>query len=215
MLLHAANGGRVSATPVWAKRCFLTIAMMNLGKFSNAGFNRGMPKWREAVWTLARCLFFETAVPFPSGLKTALLRCFGAKIGRGVVVRSQVKISFPWRLEVGDDVWIGDGVWILSLANVTLRENVCLSQRCYLCTGSHDYRRETFDLITRPIEIREGSWVAAGAFVGPGVTVGPGAVVAAGAVVTAPVPPRCLVRGNPAEVVKEIGETVQDAHSYS
>jgi putative colanic acid biosynthesis acetyltransferase WcaF len=195
-----------------AKRGF---AMISLRKFSNAGFNRGVPRWREATWTLVRCLFFETPVPLPSAMKVALLRCFGAKIGRGVVVRSQVRISFPWRLEVGNDVWIGDGVWILSLAKVTLQANVCLSQRCYLCTGSHDYRRETFDLITRPIEIRQGSWVAAGAFVGPGVTVGPGAVVAAGAVVTAPVPPRCLVRGNPAEVVKEISEAVQDARSYS
>jgi putative colanic acid biosynthesis acetyltransferase WcaF len=186
--------------------------MINLRKFSNAGFDRGVPKWREALWILVRCIFFETPIPFPSGFKAVLLRCFGAKIGQGVVVRSQVKISFPWRLEVGNDVWIGDGVWILSLAKVTLQGNVCLSQRCYLCTGSHDYRRETFDLITKPIEIREGSWIAAGAFVGPGVTVGPGAVVAAGAVVTGQVPPHCLVRGNPAEVVKEIRDAMPDAH---
>ena len=191
--------------------------MINLRKFSSASFDRGAPKWQETLWVLVRCVFFETPVPFPSRLKVALLRRFGAKVGHGVVIRAQVKISFPWRLEVGDDVWIGDGVWILSLAKVTVGRSVCLSQRSYLCTGSHDYRKETFDLITKPIDVREGSWVAAGAFVGPGVTVGPGAVVAAGAVVTESVPPYSLVRGNPAQVVKEISReaVLSDARPHS
>ena len=74
----------------------------------------------------------------------------------------------------------------------------------YLCTGSHDYRREDFKLVVRPITVRTGSWIAAAAFVAPGVEIGAGAVVAAGSVVTGNVPPDTLVRGNPAAVVKTL-----------
>jgi len=133
-----------------------------------------------------------------------MLRLFGARIGVHVTIRTGVWITFPWRLTVGDNVWLGDGVWILSLAPVTIESDVCVSQRSYLCTGSHDYRSESFDLVTKPIAIRESSWVAADAFVGPGVEIGPGSVVSAGSVVTTRVEPGMLVRGNPAEFVKLI-----------
>jgi acetyltransferase-like isoleucine patch superfamily enzyme len=48
-------------------------------------------------------------------------------------------------------------------------------------------------------------WLGAGATVLQGVTVGSDAVVAAGAVVTRDVPPRALVAGVPARVLREIG----------
>ncbi len=178
--------------------------MIDLRRFSNQGFDRGAPRWREALWVGVRCLFFENPLPVPSGWRVRILRWFGARVGERVVIRSQVKITFPWRLRVGNDVWIGDGVWILSLAPVTVGDSVCLSQRCFLCSGSHDYRVDTFDLITKPIEIRSSSWIAADAFVGPGVTVGPGSVLAAGGVATRTVPPHTLAGGNPAAVIKTL-----------
>ena len=113
------------------------------------------------------------------------LRIFGAKVGRGVVIRSRVNITFPWRFSCGDHVWIGDEVLILSLAPVCLGSNVCISQRAFLCTGSHRFSRETFDLVTRPITIGDGCWIAAQAFVGPGVELPPGTLVKAGEVRTA------------------------------
>jgi putative colanic acid biosynthesis acetyltransferase WcaF len=108
-------------------------------------------------------------------------------------------------LTIGDHVWIGEDVGILSLAQVTIASNVCISQRAYLCTGSHDYRRDDFKLVTRPITVHDGSWIAATAFVGPGVEIGSGSVVAAGSVVFDNVPPNSLARGNPAIVAGEIG----------
>ena len=121
-----------------------------------------------------------------------------------MVVRANVNISFPWRLRLGDHVWIGEDVGILSLAAVEIESHVCISQRAYLCTGSHDYRRPDFKLVTRPISVRTGVWIAAQAFIGPGVEIGAGAVVAAGSVVGRDVPPGALVRGNPAEVVRNL-----------
>src|SRR6266581_7892462 len=168
---------------------------MDLSIYDNSDFDRGAPRWKEAVWALARFLFFQNAFPWPSSLRCALLRAFGARIGRAVVIRANASISFPWRLIIGDHVWIGEDVGILTLAPVTIESNVCISQCTYLCTGSHDFRREDFRLRVAPITVREGSWVAAAAFIGPGVEIGTRAVVSAGSVVLENVPPNSLVQG--------------------
>ena len=154
--------------------------MIDLSRFNNSGFSRGVPAWKEALWWVCRSLLFAPWFPVPSPLKVAALRVFGARIGRGVVIRSRVNITFPWRFACGDNVWIGDEVLILSLAQVTLGSNVCLSQRAFLCTGSHDFRAEGFDLITRPITVGDSCWVCAQAFVGPGAEIPAGTMIKAG-----------------------------------
>lgn len=176
----------------------------DLSRFSSSGFDRGGSRLKEALWLAVKCLFFQTSLPWPYGLRRSLLRCFGAKVGRNVVIKANVNVSFPWRLSVGDHVWLGEEVMILSLAQVTIESNVCVSQRAFLCTGSHNHRREDFVLMTKPIILRAGSWVAAQAFVAPGVEVGSGAVVSAGSIVLDDVPTNAVVRGNPAQIVESI-----------
>jgi putative colanic acid biosynthesis acetyltransferase WcaF len=156
--------------------------MLDLSKFDNRDFERGVPGWKEALWWLCRSLLFAPWWPVPSRIKVAALRWFGAQVGQGVVIRSRVNITMPWRFESGDQVWLGDEVMVLSVAPVRIGSNVCVSQRAFLCTGSHDFRKESFDLITRPIEIGDGCWIAAGAFVGPGAVVPAGTMVKALAV---------------------------------
>ncbi len=175
---------------------------MELAGYTTGNFERGQPPWFEALWVVVKCLFFLNPIPWPSELRVALLRAFGARVGTGVVVRSQVNVTFPWRLSVGDHVWIGEEVVILSLAPVLLESNVCISQRAFLCTGSHDFRAPKFDLVTKPVTVRTRSWVAAQAFIAPGVEIGEGSMAAAGSVVLENVPPKSLVQGNPATVVK-------------
>jgi len=174
--------------------------MINLSGYTTGGFERGASPMAEAAWWLVRALFFLTPIPWPSRLRVALLRLFGARVGEGVVIRSQVNITFPWRFTAGDHVWLGEEVLILSLASVTIESHCCISQRAFLCTGSHDFSSPAFTLVTRPITIHEGSWVAASAFIAPGVEVGPGSMVAAGSVVLHNVPSGVIVRGNPAAV---------------
>jgi putative colanic acid biosynthesis acetyltransferase WcaF len=179
-------------------------AVVNLGKYDYSDFDRGAPRWKRGLWVVVRCVFFQNPCPWGSAFRSALLRSFGAKIGKGLSIGSNVNISFPWRLVVGDHVWIGDDVGILSLAQVTIESSVCVARRSFLCTGSHDLRREDFKLKVAPILIRTGSWIAIGSLILAGVTIGEGAVVSAGSVVLKDVPPNCLVRGNPATVVYEI-----------
>jgi len=171
---------------------------MELKGYTTGGFDRGASKWKEVLWFLARFVFFANALPWPSALRVALLRFFGATVGQRVVVRSHVNITFPWRLRVGDDVWLGDDVFILSLAPVVIESSVCISPRAFLCTGSHYFHSPGFDLVTKPIIVHRGSWIAAQAFVAPGIEIGPNSMVCAGSVVLQNVPPGAVVRGNPA-----------------
>jgi putative colanic acid biosynthesis acetyltransferase WcaF len=174
-----------------------------LDRYDNSDFDRGAGRLKEALWLLCQAIFFLNPLPWPSALRVALLRRFGGRIGRGVVIRSGVRITFPWRLTVGDAVWIGEDVLILSLAPVTLGSHVCVSQRAFLCTGSHAWRRETFDLRTRPILVGDSVWISAQAFIGPGADLGAGSVISAGSVVLRAIPENSMVSGNPATVVSK------------
>jgi len=177
---------------------------MKLSQYCNDGFDRGAGRAKEFCWLVVKAVFFLIPLPLPSAWRVAWLRLFGATVGRGVVVRSGVNITFPWRVTIGNDVWIGENVTLLSLATIVIEADVCLSHGAYLCTGSHDFGRESFDLITRPIMISTGSWIAARAFIGPGVTVARAAMVTACSVATGDVPACTIVRGNPAIVIKEL-----------
>src|SRR5258706_4079533 len=110
---------------------------------------------------------FASANPF-NGTRVAALRIFGARLGARVVIKPGVKVKFPWRLSVGDYSWIGEDVWIDNLAAVNVGAHSVISQGAYLCTGNHDWRRESFDLMTAPIEIGNEVWIAAKAIIGPG-----------------------------------------------
>lgn len=176
--------------------------MIDLSKFNNHSYQRGAARWKELAWWVVRSLFFATWLPVPSSAKVRILRLFGAQVGQGVVIRSRVNITMPWRLRIGDHVWIGDEVMILSVAQVTIGSHVCLSQRAFLCTGSHDFAQEGFDLITAPITIWDHSWVCAQAFVGPGVTIGQGSRCLPGSVVVKDVVNNQVVGGVPAKELK-------------
>ena len=164
---------------------------------------------KEALWIAVRCLFFSPAWPWPSGLRVAWLRLFGAKVGRGVVIRSRVTVHFPWRLDIGDFVWLGEDSWLLNLDKITVGDNVCISQRAFLCTGSHNYKSATFDLMTKPIVVEDGAWLGASCWVGPGVTVRTHAVLAAGSVANKELEAWSIYQGNPAVFVRR-REIVED-----
>lgn len=156
---------------------------MNLAQFSAHGFDRGRPAVVEAAWQLVAAFAFLGINPF-NWTRVAALRMFGARLGRGVVVKPRCRVKFPWRLEVGDASWIGEAVWIDNLAPVRIGASSCVSQGAYLCTGNHDWRRETFDLTAAPIAIGDEVWIGARAVIGPGVSIAKGSIVTLGTVVT-------------------------------
>ncbi len=169
---------------------------------ANVGLDRGGSKWSEGCWYLVKCVFFLSPLPWPSRLKSGLLRLFGAKIGSGVYIKPRVNIHLPWKLAVGDHTWLGEEVFILNLGQVTIGAHCCISQRAFLCTGSHDYRDVEMSYRNAPIVVSDGAWVGAQVFVAPGVVIGSDAVVTAGSVVLKSLPPGMICSGNPCQPVK-------------
>ena len=184
-----------------------TSGERNLAAYDSCSFDpgRSLP-WRLA-WYATSLVVLESGWFPVSSLKVRLLRLFGAHIGKGVVIKPQVRIKFPWRLVVGNHCWIGQEAWFDNLAETRLGDHVCISQGAYLCTGGHNHRQPAFDLITRPIEIANGAWVGARAILLPGVTIGPQAVVAAGSVIHRDVGPGEIIAGNPAVLIGKSGSS--------
>ena len=177
--------------------------MVDLSKFNNDAFKRGAPALKELLWRMIQQGFFNAEWITAYGFKRRILRGFGAELAPCVVVKPKAKITFPWKLSIGANSWIGEEAWLLNLDRITIGSNVCISQRAFLCTGSHNWKKESFDLITQPIVIEDGAWICADVFIGPGVTVGENSVVTAGSVVNKDLPPNMICSGNPCVAVKK------------
>jgi putative colanic acid biosynthesis acetyltransferase WcaF len=167
------------------------------------GLDRGRPGWVEAIWYVVKCVVFLPPWPLPSALKRSVLRCFGAQIGKGVVIKPRVNIHLPWKLSVGDHAWIGEEVFILNLEPVKIGSQCCVSQRVFLCTGNHDYRQPTMPYRNSPVTVEDGAWIGAQCFVAPGVTIGTEAVITAGSIVTRDQTPYMVCAGNPCLSVRK------------
>ena len=134
--------------------------------------------------------------------KRAILKLFGADVGIGVIIKPNVNIKYPWKLKVGDYVWIGEGVWIDNLDFVSIGSHSCISQGALLLCGNHDYSKSSFDLMVKPIVLEEGVWIGAKSVVCPGVIIGSHGVLSAGSVLFNDINPYEIYRGNPAEKIK-------------
>lgn len=95
------------------------MKQVDLSKFSNNWYNAGI-SIKRILWYLVNVVFFKSSIPYPSKIKVALLRIFGAVVGNGVVIKPCVNIKYPWFLEIGTFVWIGEEVWIDNLADVKI-----------------------------------------------------------------------------------------------
>jgi len=175
---------------------------MLLRMYDNASFDRGRRKLVEFFWLVLDIIFVRSRVP-GSLHRRLILRAFGARIGERVLIKPGARIKFPWRLEIGDDSWIGEEVWIDNLASVKIGANCCISQGVYICTGSHDWGKVTFDLLVNPVTIEDGAWIAAQSAIGPGVQVGEGAVLSLGSVATSDLVAWGIYQGSPASFVRQ------------
>jgi putative colanic acid biosynthesis acetyltransferase WcaF len=174
----------------------------DFSRFNISWYNPG-PRWKLILWFLTNSIFLNSYLPVPMAIKIALLRLFGATIGNRVVIKPAVNIKYPWLLHVGNEVWIGEQVWIDNLSEVTIGDNVCLSQGAMLLTGNHDYSKPTFDLTTRPISLADGVWIGAKAIVCAGVRCESHAVLAVNSVATRHLDAYGIYQGNPAIWVRQ------------
>ncbi len=170
---------------------------MDLSKYDQSWFDRGRPSWYILLWWFVQAVTFPLT-PHPlNGLRCAILRLFGARVGKNVLIRPTARFTYPWKVTIGDYSWIGDDVVFYSLDHINIGTNCVISQKSYLCTGSHDILDPAFGLKTAPITINDGAWVAADCFVAPGVNIGTNAVIGARSSVFANMPAGQVCVGNP------------------
>ena len=151
-------------------------------------------KFRVGIWRLLNMTLFGS-IFCPNRIKIFLLVLNGARIGSNVVLRKGLKIHFPWNLEIGDDCWIGEEVWVINHEKVTIGSDVCISQRSIICSGGHDYRSASLEYAHKPVTIKDGAWVCLDAKVLPGVTIGECSVVSAGEIVRKSLPDYSMLVG--------------------
>ncbi len=163
---------------------------------------RGRAGWYVQLWWITEALLFKTSLHSMYSWRRFLLRLFGAKIGKGVLIRSSVRTQFPWKVSIGDNAWIGDDVVLYSLGQITIGNNVVISQKSYICAGSHNYQQIDFPITNPAIFIEDECWLATDVFVAPGVVIGKGTVVGARSSVFKSLPSGKVCAGSPATCIK-------------
>jgi len=155
----------------------------------------------RALWMVVQGTLFRYSWHNWYAFRRALLRLFGARIGRSVSVRPTARIEIPWLLEIGDYCSVGDFARVYNLGPITIGRRVSVSQYAHLCAGSHDHTRADLPLTRPPIAVHDNAWLAAECFVGPGVTVGEGAILGARGCAFKDLAPWTIYGGNPARAI--------------
>jgi putative colanic acid biosynthesis acetyltransferase WcaF len=174
-----------------------TPAIVDLRKYDLSNFDRGRANWVVLLWWLVQAVAFPLSLHNLNGFRCWLLRLFGAQIGKGVVIRPTARFTYPWKVSIGDYSWIGDDVVLYSVDRIIVGSHCSISQKSYLCTGSHDIGDRAFKLITAPIKINNGVWVATDCFIAPGVTIGANSVIGARSSVFKDIPENLVAWGTP------------------
>ena len=174
---------------------------VQLNEYDNSWY-RPASRGKIYLWLITNALFFNNNLAVFNGFKCFLLKLFGAKIGKRILIKPSVNIKYPWFLSIGDYCWIGENVWIDNLTHVSIGNNVCISQGAMLLTGNHDFTKTTFDLIVKPIVIEDGVWIGAKSVVCPGVYCESHAVLSVQSVATKRLNAYAIYKGNPAKPTK-------------
>lgn len=176
---------------------------VNLKSYNNDWYKPGKKVLVRFIWHCVNATFINTYFLPSSSFKKFLLKIFGAKIGQGVVIKPKVNIKYPWKLTIGDHTWVGEKVWIDNLAEVTIGNNCCLSQGAMILCGNHNFKKSSFDLIVKPVTLKDGAWLGAKSVTCPGVTVEINAILSVGSIATSNLEANYIYQGNPAIKIKE------------
>jgi putative colanic acid biosynthesis acetyltransferase WcaF len=173
----------------------------DLSKFNNNWYNPGN-KIKVILWFFANSLIINNYLPIPMSIKVFVLKIFGAKIGKNLTIKPKVNIKYPWFLEIGNNVWIGETAWIDNFVKVIIEDNVCISQGATLLTGNHNYKKSNFEMIVGEIYLEKGSWIGAKSVVCGGVKCKSHSVLAVNSVTSKDLNPYTIYQGNPAKEIR-------------
>lgn len=179
------------------------LRKVDLSSFSTKTFNKRASKCKIIIWYFFNIFFLHSSWLPITDLKIYILRLFGAKIGKNIILKNNINIKSPWNLIIGDNCWIGENVWIDNLDKVTIGNNVCISQGALLLTGNHDYSKSSFNYKNAPIILEDGVWIGAKSVVCPGVIAYSHSILTVGSIATHNMDKYCIYQGNPAIKIRE------------
>ena len=175
---------------------------VKLNQYDNSWYQPGS-KVKRLIWFFVNIIIFKNPFLSHYGIKAWVLRMFGAKVGKNVLIKPSVNIKYPWFIELGNDIWIGENVWLDNHTRIKIGNDVCLSQGAVLMTGNHNYKSTGFDLVLGEIEIEDGVWIGAHSIVCPGVICRSHAVLAVGSTATKDMEAYQIYQGNPAKPIRQ------------
>ena len=173
----------------------------DLSRFAIDDYKQG-PRIKVFIWFFINYYIFDSAFPWPYKFKKLLLVWFGAKVGDGLVIKPKVRIKYPWRLSIGNHCWIGESVWIDNLEEISIGNNVSISQGAMLLTGNHDYTKSNFPYRLGKIFVDDGVWIGAKSIVCPGVRCASHAILTVNSVASKDLNEWSIYAGNPAVFVR-------------
>ncbi len=129
------------------------------------------------------------------------------KVGKNLWLQPPFYCDYGKNIFLGDNVYMNFGCVILDVAKVTFGSHVFLGPNVQIYTAMHplvaEVRNQGLES-GEPITIQDNVWIGGSVVICPGVTIGEGSVIGAGSVVTKDVPPRVVVAGNPARVIRSL-----------
>lgn len=188
------------------------MKVQDLASFRLPDGFRGRSALQVQLWWLVQATLFRGSPQFAYGFRAWLLRLFGARVGVKTVIRPSVRVTYPWKLTIGDYAWVGDQAELYSLGEIEIGAHAVVSQRSYLCAADHDHRQADFPIRARAVRIGAQAWLATDVFVGPGVSIGEGAVIGARSSVFKDMPAGMVCMGSPCRPVKpRVSEVIEAA----
>ncbi|MEU6833849.1 sugar O-acetyltransferase [Streptomyces rubiginosohelvolus] len=149
-----------------------------------------------------------TSAADPEARRAVLAELLG-EVGEGVEVRPPLRVDYGYQTVIGPRTFINFGAVLLDVGRITIGADVQMGPNVQILTPTHpvdpEQRRAKWEA-AEPITIGDNVWLGGGVIVCPGVTIGENTVVGAGAVVTKDLPANVVAVGNPARVIRTIGE---------
>lgn len=153
------------------------------------------------------CRSYNQLPPEEWEAREALLRQLLGSVGTDPFFAPDFHCDYGYNIHIGDNFFANFGCVILDVMPVTIGDRCLLGPQVGIYAATHptspEERKAGLEY-AKPITIGDDVWIGGHAVINPGVTIGDGAVIASGAVVTKDVPPRTVVGGNPARVIKTL-----------
>ncbi|WP_372776564.1 hypothetical protein [Mangrovibacterium sp.] len=158
-------------------------------------------KLRIQMWRIVELLLFKPSPHLFSGWRVFILKCFGAKIGKGCFISPKAEIFMPWNLELGNFSAIDNYVYIKNKVKITIEDYVSIATHTQIIPGGHDVKSRQFASDLAPVRIRNGAFIGSSTFIGKGVTIGQMCVIGARSVVLKDMPENYICFGHPCKPI--------------